>query len=228
MVPPQAGIVSRAVALVSIFALLVGTLSLGVSAKQVGATQRILLTEEQRILHVLNRLGFGARPGDIERVKAVGLDNYINQQLNPEKISDAVADAKVRNLATLNMTTAELYEKYPQPGQLLRQLQRRGDLPANLADARDNRVKGAANADANRSRNAGEMKMKPDAVDADKGPVKKEIDRAQADKANNGGDAGDNQKYRQMIRDYYLQNGLQLPQRIIAELQASRNSASGL
>ena len=30
------------------------------------------------------------------------------------------------------MTTAELYEKYPQPQQLVRQLQRRGDLPADL------------------------------------------------------------------------------------------------
>ena len=74
------------------------------------------LNEDQRILHVLNRLGFGARPGDVERVKAMGLDNYINQQLNPEKINDAVADAKVKDLSTLNMTTAQLYEKFPQPG----------------------------------------------------------------------------------------------------------------
>ena len=44
------------------------------------------------------------------------------------------------------MTTAELYEKYPQPGQLLRQLQQRGMLPEDLAEARENRVKGGANA----------------------------------------------------------------------------------
>src|SRR5262245_50498312 len=69
------------------------------------------LTEDQRIVHVLNRLGFGARPGDVERVKAMGLENYINQQLNPEKIADSVAENKVRDLSVLNMTTAELYEK---------------------------------------------------------------------------------------------------------------------
>src|ERR1700752_2576044 len=103
------------------------------------------LTEEQRIIHVLNRLGFGARPGDVERVKAMGLENYINQQLNPEKIVDTVAEKKLRELSVLNMTTAELYEKYPQPGQLLRQLQARGALPADLAEARENRVKGGAN-----------------------------------------------------------------------------------
>ena len=87
------------------------------------AQKRSALTEEQRIVHVLNRLGFGARPGDVERVKAMGLENYINQQLNPEKITDSVAENKVKDLTVLNMTTAELYEKFPQPGQLLRQLQ---------------------------------------------------------------------------------------------------------
>src|ERR1700752_5509023 len=103
-------------------------------------------TGEQRIVHVLNRLGFGARPGDVERMKSMGLENYINQQLNPEKITDTVADNKVSDLNVLNMSTAELYEKFPQPGQLLRQLQARGMLPADLAEARENRVKGGANA----------------------------------------------------------------------------------
>src|SRR4029453_45536 len=84
------------------------------------------LTEEQRIVHVLNRLGFGARPGDVERVKAMGEENYINQQLNPEKISDTVAENKIKDLQVLNMSTGELYEKFPQPGQFLRQLQARG------------------------------------------------------------------------------------------------------
>ena len=83
------------------------------------------LTEDQRVIHVLNRLGFGPRPGDVERVKAMGVENYINQQLNPEKIIDTVAEDKVRDLYSLNMSTAALYEKYPQPGQLLRQLQQR-------------------------------------------------------------------------------------------------------
>src|SRR5262245_27440742 len=96
------------------------------------------LTEEQRIIHVLNRLGYGARPGDVERVKSMGLENYINQQLNPEKLSDTVAENKVADLGSLNLTTAELYEKYPQPGQLLRQLQAKGMLPTDQADLKNN------------------------------------------------------------------------------------------
>ncbi|HVE55227.1 MAG TPA: DUF1800 domain-containing protein [Pyrinomonadaceae bacterium] len=81
------------------------------------------LTEDQKILHVLNRLGFGARPGDVERVKAMGLDKYIEQQLNPNSISDSVAEMKVKNLEVFNMTTAEVFAKYPNPGALLRQLE---------------------------------------------------------------------------------------------------------
>ncbi len=131
-------IVRRAFALLAVAAVLTSTFATFPTrawAQNERQPRGTRLSEDQRILHVLNRLGFGARPGDVEHVKAIGLDNYITQQLNPEKISDAVADAKVKNLATLSMTTAELYEKFPQPGQLLKQLQRHGELPADLADA---------------------------------------------------------------------------------------------
>src|SRR6476620_5615502 len=143
----------RAAAMLSLAALLVSTFAAGISAQSMDARMKgpaaksaAKLTEDQRILHVLNRLGFGARPGDVERVKAIGIDAYINQQLWPEKIDDAASEAKLQNLESLRMSTAELYEKYPQPGQLIRQLQQRGALPAELAQARDNRVKGGANA----------------------------------------------------------------------------------
>src|SRR5262245_12371899 len=112
--------------------VLVATVTASLLAPGVGAqkskTSAAKLSEDQRILHVLNRLGFGARPGDVERVRAMGIENYVNQQLYPEKINDSQVETKVQNLATLNMTTAELYEKYPQPNQLLQQLQRRGDI----------------------------------------------------------------------------------------------------
>ena len=171
------------------------------------------LTAEQRIVHVLNRLGFGARPGDVERVKSMGLETYINQQLNPEKIADTVAENKLRDLSVLNMTTAELYEKYPQPGQLLRQLQARGALPADLAEARENRVKGGANsAPAEMPKNDSSMpspEMSPDAAKNNPNPPP-------------AGNPLENEKYRKVLQDYYRENGLQQPQRIMAELQASR------
>jgi uncharacterized protein (DUF1800 family) len=166
------------------------------------------LTEEQRIIHVLNRLGFGARPGDVERVKALGLENYIDQQLNPDKIADTVAENKVKDLSVLSMSTAELYEKFPQPGQLLRQLQAKGVLPEELTEARDNRVKGGANA-----RPTVMPKDEMPAGDSQKG------NQAATPPAAN---PLDNEKYRAAIQQYYRENGLQQPQRIIADLQASR------
>src|SRR5437870_6954212 len=225
------GIVARGFALISAVALLAspgspagqpgwgGGSTFAVFPRDLGAEQKqqrqaARLTEEQRILHVLNRLGFGSRPGDFERVKAMGVENYINQQLHPGKIADAAAQAKVKDLSTLSMTTAELYEKFPQPGQLLKQLQRRGDLPADLAEAQKNRVKGTGKgATQNPSQPGAGEAMTPESM-------------AKNDNAAKGNQPGpqpqDNEEYRRAVRQYYMQNGLQPPQRITAELQASR------
>lgn len=205
----------RVIASFSCFALVTCLLAqtlLPIAAQTKQAVQSRQLTDQQRILHVLNRLGFGARPGDVERVREMGLENYINQQLNPEKIPDTIADSKVKDLESLHMTTAQLYEKYPQPGQFLRQLQARGVLPSDLAQARDNRVKGGANAaPASMPKTGDQIELKAETVDVVKNP-----------NPNDNGNPLNNDKYRQAIREYYLQNGLQQPQRIVAELQASR------
>lgn len=89
------------------------------------------LTEDQKILHVLNRLGFGAKPGDVEKVRAIGLQKYIDQQINASSIDDATAEAKVKNLEIFNMSTAEVFAKYPNPGALLRQLEGGRQAQAN-------------------------------------------------------------------------------------------------
>jgi uncharacterized protein (DUF1800 family) len=81
------------------------------------------LTQNQKALHVLNRLGFGARPGDVEKVRAMGIQKYIDQQLNPASIDDAVAEKKVENLEVFKMSTAEVFAKYPNPGALLKSLE---------------------------------------------------------------------------------------------------------
>ena len=73
------------------------------------------LTEEQKILHVLNRLGYGLRPGDIERVKAMGVAAYLQRQLSPETIPDREAERQLEAFPTLTMTTTQLLKEYPQP-----------------------------------------------------------------------------------------------------------------
>ena len=46
---------------------------------------------ESRAAHVLNRLTFGPRPGDVERVLAVGIDRWIARQLEPDTSLDRSA-----------------------------------------------------------------------------------------------------------------------------------------
>ena len=90
------------------------------------------LSQNQKALHVLNRLGFGARPGDVEKVKAIGIQKYIEQQLNPAAIDDSTAENKAARLEVFKMSTAEVFAKYPNPGALLRMLE--GDRAAQNAD----------------------------------------------------------------------------------------------
>jgi len=184
------------------------------SMKTAAGKSTARLTQDQRILHVLNRLGFGARPGDVERVKAMGVDKYIEQQLSPDKIDDAVSEAKLQNLETLRMPTAALYEKYPQPGQLLKQLQKRNDLPADLAAARDNRVKGGANAAGANTAKAG---------DAISGEMQTSTN-PNAKPANPAADQNplNNPQYRQAMMAYFKENNLRPAQFLTGELQMSR------
>jgi len=217
-------VMRQTAAVLSIATLLAGTFAVGISAQSMKAeTARKAgkLNEDQRILHVLNRLGFGARPGDVERVRAMGVDNYIMSQLNPSNIDDSTTEAKLQNLDTLRMTTAELYEKYPQPGQLLRQLQRRGDLPADLAAARDNRIKGGANAtpkSADAPKNGEAMPGEMQGPGLDKTKTTTAAQPANPDAAN----PMNNPEYRKAVYAYFKENNLRPPQFITGELQMAR------
>jgi uncharacterized protein (DUF1800 family) len=199
----------RAVALSVLLTLVTQMFVSGVSAQRqsAGATAQ-RLGEEQRILHVLNRLGFGARPGDVERVRAMGLDNYIRQQLNPESIPDAAAEAKLERLPALRMATPELFAKYPQPGALLRVMERRGELPLALAGVREARKKAGA--------------QEGDAAAADDKTAKRMDDEKAATANDSNAGEKDKAQARRAMRDYYLKNNLQLPQRLIMELQSAR------
>ena len=75
------------------------------------------LREDQRILHVLNRLGYGPRPGDLERVRQMGVERWIQRQLEPERIPDTVLEAALGDYPVLAMSAADLYRDYPPPRQ---------------------------------------------------------------------------------------------------------------
>ena len=91
---------------------------------------------DPKILHVLNRLSFGARPGDVQRVAQMGVERYIEQQLSPDSIPESPAlTEQLAQLDTLNLTPPELFAHYQTTqaaGQRLTPEQRR----ANRANAK--------------------------------------------------------------------------------------------
>jgi uncharacterized protein (DUF1800 family) len=74
-------------------------------------------TPDQQALHILNRIAYSPRPGDIERVKAIGIDRYVDQQLAPESIPESPAlMRRLEALTTLNLSPIELFDRYePHP-----------------------------------------------------------------------------------------------------------------
>ena len=105
---------------VGILALIAIFISSGLLAKKkaISSTEPTVpqMTADQKVLHALNRLTFGPRPGDMEAVKQNGLDQWIEQQLHPGAIPEnPVLETKLAPFDTLRMTTAELVHHYPTP-----------------------------------------------------------------------------------------------------------------
>ena len=71
--------------------------------------------DDRAIGHALGRLGFGPRPGDIARVRAIGLEKYIEQQLEPSKVDDAAVEERLKQFETLGMSSSEIASKFYTP-----------------------------------------------------------------------------------------------------------------
>jgi len=113
--------------------------------KQDPALKNLPITElsaDEAIFHALNRLAYGPRPGDVERVRQMGLAKWIDQQLNPNSIDDKALDARLENYPTLKMSSAKLIEEYPQPKQAEKQAAKRAQ--AQLEQEQQRRSDAAA------------------------------------------------------------------------------------
>jgi uncharacterized protein (DUF1800 family) len=78
------------------------------------------LDDRQRALHALNRLAFGARPGDVDKIMSGGVDAWIDRQLHPERIEDRAVDERLAQLPTLRLSNAEILKTYYVPLQQAR------------------------------------------------------------------------------------------------------------
>lgn len=73
------------------------------------------LDEEEAIVHALNRLAYGPRPGDVARIRQIGLEKWVDEQLHPEAIDDSALDVRLEMYATLTMSSKQLFDKFPPP-----------------------------------------------------------------------------------------------------------------
>jgi uncharacterized protein (DUF1800 family) len=94
--------------------------------------------DDKAIVHVLNRIGFGPGPGDVEAVRRIGLAAHIEQQLHPERIADGSLTERLAVFTTLQLSTRELADRLYIPALMERQRRQReqgatGQPPAAAA-----------------------------------------------------------------------------------------------
>src|SRR5450759_892606 len=105
------------------------------SAPAAGSSKKSMpvgtLTERERALHLLNRLTFGPRPGDVDKVMSMGVERWIEQQLQPDSIPDAGVDARLAAFRTIRMSPKDMANAFPPQGVINLVAQGKAPMPAD-------------------------------------------------------------------------------------------------
>lgn len=96
-----------------IYALLLGLAAVAATAGAPNAATPV--ADERTALQVLNRITFGARPGDVTRVQQMGVDRFIDEQLHPERLADEQMRGKLESFETLTMNSRDIAERFEVP-----------------------------------------------------------------------------------------------------------------
>ena len=98
-------------------------------------------TADQQVRHVLDRLAFGARPGDVARVREMGVDQWIALQLAPDRIPDAATESLIASaFASYHLPTSELAASALAGQQVIRQRARQLAAQGDSSAKRDVRA----------------------------------------------------------------------------------------
>jgi len=109
------------------------SISLALGKKDKHSLPPSQMEESKRALHALNRLTFGPRPGDVQRVLALGIEKWIDEQLHPEKLDDHALEVRLAPFRTLRMDTREMVENFP-PQQLIKAIaEGKQSMPSDAA-----------------------------------------------------------------------------------------------
>jgi uncharacterized protein (DUF1800 family) len=105
------------------------------AAQSAATTTPRAQSADQQAVHALSRLTFGARPGDLEHVRQLGVDRWIDEQLHPERIPDDDADAWAGQFEVVKKSASALETDHPNPGALVSQLSARNAGNMSAADS---------------------------------------------------------------------------------------------
>jgi uncharacterized protein (DUF1800 family) len=92
------------------------------------------LTEEERATQALNRLTFGPRPGDLERIQAIGVKKWVEMQLNPEQVDDSLLDARLQSFPAFHLSQQDLLQAFPSPAMIRAVADGKAALPTDRVE----------------------------------------------------------------------------------------------
>ena len=90
--------------------------------------------DDKTLAHVLDRMTFGVRPGDVDTLKRIGVGAFLDQQLHPERIQDHTLETRLQGFDTLNLSTDEIAQEYFLPALRARR-ERKREQAAQSPDA---------------------------------------------------------------------------------------------
>ncbi|MEO5823557.1 MAG: DUF1800 domain-containing protein [Vicinamibacteraceae bacterium] len=114
------------------------------SAASTAPLARPASLDDAAIIHVLDRTGFGARVEDVARVRELGLDRYLDEQLHPEGLSDAAVRTRMADFETLALDSSTIAERYYAPLLRERRANRKDPNGAPVNDKEEPRSPSAA------------------------------------------------------------------------------------
>ncbi len=127
---------------VTLAGILAFSLPLGTWAQKAKPSKSTKLTEQQKVIHLLDRLSFGPRPGEVERVAQMGWEKYLNEQLYPDKVTDEIVGQKLLPLETLTMSNEQIAKVYEPPPQVIQQLREKFMPQAAATNADEMKAEG--------------------------------------------------------------------------------------
>jgi uncharacterized protein (DUF1800 family) len=189
-------------------------------------------SDPRRALHALNRLTFGPRPGDVQQVMAIGVDQWIDLQLHPQKIDDSALNARLEPLRTLRMSPREIAEDFPAPQEINQVMNGKRPMPFDPARRAVFNVQLARLEDRkDRKEEAGKNAVSASALDKTglaEGPARKEAKEANGTSSDAAGERmGDPRMTDSIMGDGTMSDGITTDGTISGPMKSGVSAGDG-